>query len=49
MENKIFMTNQWACPQCNFPENFTPTCAMCGYKNEKAEPESKEQSEKFNK
>lgn len=46
-EKKIFMTEQWTCPQCNFPENFTPTCSLCNYENEKAAPESEESRKKF--
>ena len=42
MENEIFMTKQWVCPVCNFPENFTPNCSLCGTRNSEAEPEGTE-------
>ena len=41
------MTNQWVCQKCGFPENFTPTCALCEFENPEVEPESEEQKKKF--
>lgn len=35
----IFMTEQWTCPHCGFPENFIPECANCNFKNKDAVPE----------
>lgn len=29
-KRKLEMTEQWVCPNCNFPENFTHNCSMCG-------------------
>lgn len=34
-----FITKQWQCPKCNFPENFTPECANCDFYNSKVEKE----------
>ena len=36
----IFITKQWACPICSFPENFTPECANCNYANKQVKPEN---------
>jgi hypothetical protein len=38
-KKRVGMTKQWACKLCNFPENFTYECSMCGTYNEKAKPE----------
>ena len=46
-EKKIFMTEQWICPKCGFPENFTPTCSLCQFENGKAEPESERSRKKY--
>lgn len=38
-DKEIYMTKQWECKNCHFPENFSPKCSLCGEKNPSPEKE----------